>query len=111
VKKRKVKGWVYFIACNALDAIKIGWSVYPPERFRGIAGAFPLPLVLYTGREGTLEDERALHKRFAANRLNGEWFQATEELEELVAETSWAEGYKPWERVGNVFPPTPHEHC
>lgn len=43
--------------------------------------------------EGSLDDERAIHARFAEQRLRGEWFEMSEGLFEHISQIVWVTGY------------------
>lgn len=69
-----------------LGLVKIGTSGDIPHRMRGLQNMCPVKLTVlaafYVGPGKP--DERALHRRFAADRQHGEWFTATDEI------TDWA---------------------
>lgn len=62
--------------------VKIGFTAdHFEKRLRALHGGFPEKLTTYaTLPNGTREQERALHKRFAAYRLQYEWFKREGEL-------------------------------
>ena len=64
---------VYFIRAET-GQIKIGISYDPVGRLHDLRGASPVPLKLLGAIPGGIEQEIALHKRFAKQRLHGEWF-------------------------------------
>ncbi len=64
---------VYFIRAES-SQIKIGISYDPVGRLHDLRGASPVPLKLLGTIPGGIEQEIALHKRFAKQRLHGEWF-------------------------------------
>lgn len=78
--------YVYFIA-GAGTPIKIGMSNAPYERLAALQTAHWMRLEILALMEGGLELEVAMHQRFAALRLEGEWFARTPELERHIA---WA---------------------
>lgn len=82
---------VYFIECDG--HIKIGvTSGSIKKRFHALATAHHRPLTLLatiTDKDGGLEF--ALHQRFAAHRIRGEWFTAAPEILEYIK----AEGTPP----------------
>lgn len=65
---------IYFMTARALGLVKIGWSDNPHRRLCKMQSDSPVPLVFERVCEGGLEDEQELHRRFAADRRNGEWF-------------------------------------
>jgi len=74
------KGFVYAIARS--DAIKIGWSGRHPRRARlsQLQCSSPDKLQLIGTIIGTLSDEAAIHDRFAAYHIRGEWFHWNDEI-------------------------------
>lgn len=80
-------GVVYFFTeQTGEDApIKIGFTERDAAtRLGDIVTMSPRPLKVAAHAPGTLGHERALHARFAAARLHGEWFSAVPELVDLV---------------------------
>lgn len=67
-------GWVYVIQNVDTRRVKIGWSATPVRRFRNIETAIGSRVIPIKVTRGTVEDERALHRRFAKHRVLGEWF-------------------------------------
>ncbi len=70
--------YVYFIQ-DGRGATKVGISHDPPHRMTSLQTGHPEQLVLTRAIRQRTESEaraveRALHVRFAAHRLNGEWF-------------------------------------
>ena len=74
----------YFVRC-ASGYVKIGRSCNPEARLRELQAANPEPLVLLHVIEG--DQERRLHRQFAAHRVTGEWFRPTPEMERLMGAT------------------------
>lgn len=91
---------VYFVQAEHGGPIKIGWSAFPSARLVSLQESSPYRL-RFTRliRGGTRRDEQALHARFAAAKLSGEWFAPIAELCELanaradVGEPVWHEGF------------------
>lgn len=72
---------VYFIQCVAGGPIKIGTAQDVDNRLKAIQACCPYPLrVLHVIQGASQAVEAKLHKRFAALRLHGEWFDANSEL-------------------------------
>jgi hypothetical protein len=69
---------VYFVQSG--NAVKIGMSGDISKRLRVLRTMSPLPLELLGVIPGGRNEEAALHREWAAQRLHGEWFQATPEL-------------------------------
>lgn len=69
---------VYFVRCN--EFIKIGSANNVRSRTQGLSEGIPFPLeplgwVRTADREAAYALERALHKKFAAQRYRFEWFR------------------------------------
>lgn len=77
-------GYVYFIASRKQRIVKIGYSANPTMRLSTLQTSTPSKLELLATIEGDIQTERQLHQRFAAYRLNGEWFRLTEELTSFI---------------------------
>lgn len=73
--------YVYF--ARRKGRVKIGFSADPMRRARSL-GAKLICCFL-----GTREDERKAHKRFAAIRGRGEWFQYVEEIDIYLQSRAW----------------------
>jgi T5orf172 domain len=77
---------VYFIQSgHDLGPIKIGWTMGLRGRLRllqtgSAARLFVLGYVEFPSRRLAEVHERAQHARFAADRLRGEWFRASERI-------------------------------
>lgn len=82
-KPQPVLSGVYF--ARAGDAIKIGVSIDVRARVRGLSTSSPVPIELLAAMPGGVDEERALHRRFAYLRMNGEWFRAESELLDFIA--------------------------
>lgn len=80
--------FVYFLTAKAPEfPIKIGITESRLTRFGALQGAMPYDLeILAFVRTDDPLLERRLHKRFAAQRLRGEWFDRSPELMETIAE-------------------------
>lgn len=69
---------IYFILNRHARAVKIGKSVDPLKRLEHLQIGSPTPLELLGIVDGSHEEERAYHRQFASDRLQGEWFSASE---------------------------------
>lgn len=89
MERRRV---VYFIGAPSLGLVKIGYSEDLASRFTDLSVGSPVELRLLHVIPGDVDDERALHKRFALYRVRGEWFRITGTLaaflEDVVREPS-----------------------
>lgn len=83
--KQKRKGQVYFIQQGEDGPIKIGYSTTPEKRLQSLNTASPYPLYLRAVIEGGKKLEQELHERFAAYKMDGEWFSPHEELLQFIA--------------------------
>lgn len=83
-------GWVYFIACSETRRLKIGYTKSDPlKRMKNLQTGASGELVFIAKHPGTPETERALHQRFSAQRLHGEWFEMDEEMFTYLCLTTW----------------------
>jgi hypothetical protein len=82
---RKLLQSVYFIRSERGGPVKIGIARDIDSRLMSLQTAHPYPLkVIAVIPSGGKSKERELHQRFAADRLNGEWFEWNAEIEEFV---------------------------
>jgi hypothetical protein len=75
---------VYFITCRERGICKIGYAQNAKARRSSLQTASPTRLVLEATLPGSRELERKFHERFAEQRLSGEWFRITDELDALI---------------------------
>jgi Meiotically up-regulated gene 113 len=73
---------VYVIRIGDDGPCKIGSATDPVRRLRHLQTGQPQRLRLLHVFRGGAEEEAALHRRFAAVRISGEWFQPLEEIVE-----------------------------
>lgn len=72
---------VYFVKPIGMSGpIKIGFAADFEVRFQSLQTGSPIPLEALRVIEGTQQTELALHRKFAAHRLHGEWFEPCAEL-------------------------------
>ncbi len=74
---------VYFIRAGD-GPIKIGTTQRLRGRLAEIQATAPVELRVLLYVPGGLHEERAIHERFRAARLHGEWFRATPELLQFI---------------------------
>lgn len=79
---RHRKGFIYFYWIG--NTVKIGFSIKPLNRLRGLETGAAEPPSRILVLPGTLADERRLHKRFDRQRSHGEWFRATVALNQII---------------------------
>ena len=75
---------IYFVQGTRSGLIKIGYSLAIKGRLQTLQIGSPERLELLAVLDGTTEDERDLHQRFAAHRSHGEWFHPRPELLSLI---------------------------
>lgn len=79
---------VYFVLATELQFIKIGYAQDFQSRLRVLRSSSPDNLdvlgVIHSTEAGALE--HALHRKFAADRVRGEWFRSGPELVQMIAE-------------------------
>lgn len=77
---------IYFIQAEGVGHIKIGFTDAEgaSARLVSLQIGSPVLLKLLGVIPGTVEDEKNLHRRFAAHRVTGEWFRPVPELLALV---------------------------
>jgi hypothetical protein len=80
LKDAQTNTFVYFIVDWQRQVVKIGVSQSPQKRLAALQTSNPNPLELAAMIPGGYVPERQLHERYAAHRLNGEWFQLTQEI-------------------------------
>lgn len=78
--------WVYFVRSGAAGPIKIGYARDPYTRFMNLRTASPDDVAYLGHFPGGIEEEHAVHERFAHLRIRGEWFRAESELLTFIAE-------------------------
>lgn len=84
---------VYFAQLTTGGPIKIGMAKRLRTRMFALQSGCPYPLqVLYAMPEAGYKEEAALHRRFADQRLHGEWFRPAPKLRDLIAVLAGDEG-------------------
>jgi hypothetical protein len=78
---RRKTGTIYFIGCDGVARIKIGYSQSEAVRLADLQCGSPVTLSILATVTGTMDNERDYHARFAAHRLHGEWFERCPEIE------------------------------
>lgn len=79
-------GFVYFIRCE--ERVKIGFSIQPMNRLTKVNADAPFPCQLLGFVAVDSFTEEALHARFSAHRVHGEWFAASDEVLDFIAQNS-----------------------
>ena len=73
-------GRIYFVQSNGEDGpVKIGYTANDAmKRVAELASGSPYETALLLDLPGDRALEKALHKRFAADRIRGEWFRLSD---------------------------------
>lgn len=83
-RRRGNQGYVYCIweykDGGGMEYVKVGFSTNPQARVAELQTGNPRPLKLISMKEGTLEDEAALHAKYIKENVLQEWFRPTKEL-------------------------------
>src|SRR5258707_622815 len=74
-------GYVYVMQLVGFNSVKIGWSTAPLARLKTMQTGAPDRIRVLAWLPGLPKLERLLHKAFAAQRHNGEWFKIEDKLE------------------------------
>jgi hypothetical protein len=79
-----IKAFVYFISDG--EFVKIGYSADWRARLKALQTSNPRELCAAAVIAGTIADERALHRRFASDRLraDNEWFRFSDEIRTFI---------------------------
>jgi hypothetical protein len=80
---------VYFIGGED-GPIKIGFTTELPSRLRSLQNSSPVPIRLLAAVHGDRALEAEYHRRFAAHRLHGEWFERASVIIDELVEIRWA---------------------
>lgn len=74
---------IYFIRVN--EFVKVGHSTNPSARVQTLQTSNPYPVELLGVVPGDTEVEAALHKQLAHLRTNGEWFEDSPEVRDIIS--------------------------
>ena len=82
---------VYIIGADDGGPVKIGFtSREPADRLVQIRNGSPRDLRVLAAAEGSLDDERALHRVLGEHRIRGEWFERSDEVEAAISDLAGA---------------------
>lgn len=85
-KKQPAKGLVYVIGMvEDAKAVKIGFANDVHGRRSTLQTSSPYALEVLVAMKGAKADERELHRRFATDRIRGEWFRRSAAVEEFIS--------------------------
>lgn len=82
--RRGPKGTIYFCRASGKGPVKIGYSRDVVVRLRELQVSHHTELHLFALIEGTHADEQALHRRFKAQHIKGEWFKVEGALKKYL---------------------------
>lgn len=85
VDEKRQKATVYFVLNKATNLIKIGLASDVKNRLIAIRVNSGCEIELLATEQGGIDRERALHERFAALLVRGEWFRDDPSLREYIA--------------------------
>jgi hypothetical protein len=86
---------IYFVEMEGENAIKIGYSAGSVERrIATLQTGQPRKMLLLGTIPGSMDDERSLHQELKQYRRNGEWFDYTHAMKEIVSHLIEKQG--PW---------------
>jgi len=74
-------GYIYFIATEDYQYLKIGFSQNPASRFTEIQMAHPQTLIMLGSVSSSLERSQAIQKQFSHLLVRSGWFSYTSELQ------------------------------
>lgn len=98
---------MYLVEALRVRRVKIGVAIDPYRRLLALCGASPVKLRLVGTIRGDIGTERALHERFAAERVHHEWFRDCPVIRaHFAAQESW-EAYRRPKPNASLSPPAP----
>lgn len=78
-------GFIYFLVNFARKkTVKIGFSNNPLNRQNTLQTGSPTPCEIMHVIPGDRDVERSIHRHFADDKINGEWFMLTPQIENLI---------------------------
>jgi len=84
-KALKHRGYIYFLLAEKTDCVKIGFTRTTMERRLKLHTQYsPYDYDVLKVIEGTMLQERNLHKRFIRLKIRGEWFKYSDELKDYI---------------------------
>lgn len=95
---------VYYVKCK--EYIKVGFTTDIKERLNSAKTFNPFDIVLLKVTEGSMEDERRIHKVLEAYRHKGEWFHAHSNV---LTHIDLQEGIEPCDTPRRVKSKTPEQ--
>ena len=75
-----MSGTIYYISCNETSRVKIGFTKgNVTKRLKALQTGSTTKLGILAAHSGTMDEEKALHRKFANCHVRGEWFDATDD--------------------------------
>lgn len=71
---------IYLIVCEETNTCKIGYSLNPQSRLKGVQTGNPFKLSLNYVIRGSIKDEKALHNKFCEYSISREWFSCSDDI-------------------------------
>lgn len=81
---RGKSGWIYFVTNAEAETVKIGFSVDLGRRMEVLQTGNHVRLMEYAGFRSAPYAERVIQRIFRDQRLHGEWFKHTDELDDMI---------------------------
>ena len=97
------RGYPQTYLAYSAGRIKIGTSLFPKGRGRGLSTQSPHPVTILFARAGGRELENDLHEMLDCDRVHGEWFRLTEGMRELLHEVLCKQGLRKFKKAEREF--------
>jgi Meiotically Up-regulated Gene 113 (MUG113) protein len=94
-------GWCYIYFISNGELVKIGRAIDVLKRLQSMQTSSAEPLTVLATFIGNVELEHLIHRRFASDRLKGEWFNATPDLMRFIKRRQ--AGIDPMAELANHF--------
>lgn len=91
IKIIKESEYIYVVGNEEQAICKIGYSTNPTNRISGIQTGCPYKLKFLLIIKGNMLMEQELHKKYAKQRLNGEWFSYSGPLKDSIEKVSFSD--------------------
>lgn len=93
-------GFIYFISQNN-KMCKIGFTNNIHHRLKELSTSSPFPLILLGYFEGSMKDEKMLHKKFAEFNIQREWYILNQEIIDYINKNTFTNTFCEFD--GNVL--------
>lgn len=112
---------IQYLSHNNYPIVKIGYSKALTQRIRSFQQAIPLQLVVLGFMQGSLSDEKHMHRQLERHRFQREWYYYTPDLihflkrrfsfelynlydsNKIPQDSSRNQGESLWQRMLNIF--------